>query len=330
MSAAPPNPNNPSNWTRSHTAGCLATVLAIVLVALLGAPSVISWLLYAILMGTFTAIVADGITNRKVGILIDERNRMSLSRLQMALWSVLTISAFLAAAIGNTRANVPEPLNIAIPEAVWLLMGISTTSLVGTPLIFSAKRATPLTPHPPSTPGATPSAPLPGPSPAGPTAPVGAPPPIAATPQPRPLPITIASVLRAQGEEPTRMSVDGSLVVKHSADDASWADLFKGDELGDIVTLDLAKIQMFFFTVVLVLSYAIALGARFVAIDAARREPAPQVAAAPTGSIVPPDPRRFDRFPPLDLGFVTILGISNAGFLVNRAVPRDQPPPAPS
>jgi hypothetical protein len=164
------------------------------------------------------------------------------------------------------------------------------------------------------------------------TAPVATPPPTPVTPSRRPLPVAAASVLRAQGEDPARMSVDGSVVVRHSVYDASWADLFKGDEVGDITTLDLAKIQMFFFTVVLVLSYAIALGAKFLAIDAARREMGSgTVATAPAlaGKPAPPDPRWFDQFPPLDLGFVTILGISNAGFLVNRAIPRDQPPPSP-
>jgi hypothetical protein len=333
MSGATANPDPPSNWTRNHTAGCLAAVAAIVVVALAGAPPVISWLLYLLLMATFTAIVADGITDSRAGILIDERNRMSLSRLQMALWSLIVISAFLAAAISNIRGNAPLPLNIGIPEAVWLLMGISTTSLVGGPLVLSAKRATPQTIGPPTTP-VTPAAPAP-PLEAmatGPTAPVAPPPPIPVTASRKPLPVTAAAVLRAQGEDPTRMSVDGSVVVRHSVSDASWADLFKGDEVGDITTLDLAKIQMFFFTVVLVISYGIALAAKFLAIDAARREMGPEIVATAPGSpgkTTSPDPRLFDQFPPLDLGFVTILGISNAGFLVNRAIPRDQLPPPP-
>ena len=349
MSGVATGPNVTRNWTRKHTAGCLLVVLAIVLIALVGAPSVISWFLFMLLMGTFTGIVADGITDRSMGILVDERNRMSLSRLQMALWSLLTLSAFLAAAISNIRSDAADPLNIVIPEAVWMLMGISTTSLVGSPLVLSAKRANPQVPAPPATPH-TPTTTTPG-TPAtttqdtptttplleaptttatATTTATPAPPPIATTPTRKPIPVGLASVLRTQGENPTQMSVDGTVVVKHSIFDANWADLFKGDEVGDVATLDLAKIQMFFFTLVLVLSYAIALGAKFVAIDAARRNPAPEIAAAapPSPDKTPPrDPRLFDQFPPLDLGFVTILGISNAGFLVNRAIPRDQAPP---
>jgi len=80
-----------------------------------------------------------------------------------------------------------------------------------------------------------------------------------------------------------------------------------------------------------VLSYAIALGTKFLAIDAATKELGSEIGAtAPLlrGEAAPPDRRRFDQFPALDLGFATILAISNAGFLVNRAIPRDQPPPA--
>jgi hypothetical protein len=315
-------------WTHKHTAGCMAAVFGIVLIALVGAPSVISWFLYMILIATFTFIAADGITDSKVGILIDERNRMSLSRLQMALWSLLIISAFLAAAVSNTRANAPQPLNIGVPEAVWMLMGISTTALVGSPLILSTKRAPAggaasqtSAPHPTSSPLLN----LTTPGPTS-TATVGSTiPPVPPRPE---LPLSVASVLQAQGENPRLMYLDGSLVIRHSILDARWADLFKGDEAGDVATLDLAKIQMFFFTIVLVLAYAIGLGAKFMAIDAARRDPATEsVATSPAlpGKPAPPDRRLFDQFPPLDLGFVTILGISNAGFLGNRAVPRDKP-----
>jgi hypothetical protein len=325
MSTASATANPPLFWTRRHSAGCLATVFAIIFIALAGAPSVISWFLYMILIATFALIVAAGITSRPVGIFIDERNRMSLARLQMALWSLIIISAFLAAAVSNTRADAPQPLSIGIPEAVWMLMGISTTALVGSPLVLSTKRATPAVPPQPApgTPTSTPllAAPIPG-APA-PTAT------IAAVPPPKPLPVTLASVLMAQGDDPSLMSLDGSLVIRHRIADARWADMFKGDEAGDVATLDLAKIQMFFFTVVLVLTYAIALGAKFTKIDAARRDlgtaPVAEAPAQP-GKPAPADRRWFDQFPPLDLGFVTILGISNAGFLGNRAIPRDKPP----
>ncbi|HEX6513282.1 MAG TPA: hypothetical protein VF157_13345, partial [Chloroflexota bacterium] len=84
---------------------------------------------------------------RPLGILIDSRNMMSLSRVQTAAWTVLILSAFAAAGLGNaSRAlfgladALPDPLGIGIPQAIWGLMGISTVSLVRSPLIKNYKR----------------------------------------------------------------------------------------------------------------------------------------------------------------------------------------------
>src|SRR5262249_20662514 len=123
-----------SHWTIKHTAGCILIVVMLGLVALLRAPILVSWLIFLLLLGSFMAIAADGINNRRLGALIDERNRISLSRLQMAAWTLLILSAFMAAAIGNVHAGAPNPLDIVIPQEVWMLMGITTTSLVGSPL----------------------------------------------------------------------------------------------------------------------------------------------------------------------------------------------------
>ncbi len=101
-----------------------------------------------------------------------------------------------------------------------------------------------------------------------------------------------------------------------------------------MATLDLAKIQIFFFTLVLVLCYAIALGAKLQVVDAARAEAAQATVSAPVAPMTAPavmttttNPHVVDEFPLLDMGFVTLLGISNAGFLVNGAIPRTQPAP---
>jgi tetratricopeptide (TPR) repeat protein len=77
------------------------------------------------------------------GILIDGRNKISLSRLQMVLWTIIVISGLLAAVSSNIAYNQTledpkkaiDPLDIEIPPELWLLMGITTVSLVGSPLI---------------------------------------------------------------------------------------------------------------------------------------------------------------------------------------------------
>ena len=108
--------NQGLHWTRRHTSIFLVCVLGIVFVGLLPIPSLISWWLFFLLMGACTLIVSDGVTDSYWGLLIDERNRMSLSRLQMVLWMLVIVSAFPAAAIGNVRLGVDDPLAIAIPR----------------------------------------------------------------------------------------------------------------------------------------------------------------------------------------------------------------------
>jgi hypothetical protein len=56
------------------------------------------------------------------------------------LWTIVVLSAFFAAVLSNLMAGQPNPLAIAVPSELWLLMGISTTSLVSSLLIKSTKR----------------------------------------------------------------------------------------------------------------------------------------------------------------------------------------------
>src|SRR5690242_9175502 len=94
-----------------------------------------------VLMALFTTIAGHGVVGLWHGVLIDERNRLSLSRLQMVLWTIIVLSGFLIAALWNISRGVDAPLEINVPKELWLLMGISVTSLVGSPLILSTKTA---------------------------------------------------------------------------------------------------------------------------------------------------------------------------------------------
>jgi hypothetical protein len=89
------------------------------------------------------ACIGCGFMGNSRGILIDGRNKISLSRLQMVLWTIIVISGLLAAVSSNIAYNKTledpkkaiDPLNIIIPPELWLLMGITTVSLVGSPLL---------------------------------------------------------------------------------------------------------------------------------------------------------------------------------------------------
>lgn len=126
-----------------HPLGLVALIAAIGLIGLLAPPPlrVSAWLGILALLVLLVLVIAHGVTGRWQGTLVDGRNKMSLSRLQLALWTLLVLSGFLAAALSNIRAGQAAPLAIAIPAELWLLLGISVTSLVGSPLILNRKHA---------------------------------------------------------------------------------------------------------------------------------------------------------------------------------------------
>jgi hypothetical protein len=93
-----------------------------------------------------------------------------------------------------------------------------------------------------------------------------------------------------QGINTTIVATKGQLVVNTMPEGAQWSDMFKGEESGKAAQLDLGKIQMFYFKLILVLAYAVALGTAFAA-----------------------DAPKIDEFPLLWPGMVALLGISHPG-----------------
>jgi hypothetical protein len=168
------------NWVR--VSGVLAVVGFISTLVIIFAELrfVSLQLLWLIVVGTMLALLVflGARTNyRWFGTLIDARNRTSLSRLQIIMWTVLALSAFLALAIariqpGNLQEPTPEiieaceqrvmatspyldvgvqeaaetcdptkpaPLNIVFPIELIAAMGISTASLAGAAVVKSSK-----------------------------------------------------------------------------------------------------------------------------------------------------------------------------------------------
>jgi len=204
-----------------------------------GQRTVLAWLAIAVLMAAFAAVAGHGITGLWRGVLIDDRHRISLSRLQMLLWTVLVLSAYMAAALANIGRGAASPLNVDIPSELWLVMGISTASLVASPAALAYK----------------------------------------------------------QRRRPGQVE---SLAAEA---DSQFADLFRGEEVTDSHHLDLGKVQMFLFTVVVVLGYGLALGAMFEDTSGA-----------------------FVTLPAVDEAIVTLLAISHAGYLTKKALPTAPPP----
>jgi hypothetical protein len=232
-------------WRTAHTVALFAIVggIGVVGVALprtdgqlgfLGGRTVLAWLLIAALMAGFAAVAGHGVTGLARGVLIDERHRITLGRLQMLLWTILVLSAYMAAALANIGRGAAAPLNVDIPNELWLTMGISTASLIVAPAALQYKE-------------------------------------------------------KRHGH---------TLHHWESETDSRFSDLFRGEEVADREHLDLGKVQMFLFTVVLVLGYGLAVG------DMLDQSSAP-----------------FTALPAVDEGVVTLLAISHAGYLTRKALP---------
>lgn len=308
-------PVAPSQWKAWHTATVVLLLLATLLAGVLDQPWLAAhhsllglagwmhrvlqlpdgrlWFWFAALLVLFALITIIGIgrTGRWEAVLIDERNRMSLSRLQMVMWTVIVLSAFYTVVlwrIGAPPTKPPTaPLAVAIPAELWLAMGISITSLLGSPLILNATKA-----------GKTPN--------------------VDQTIQsfaqltqqgakstkgghvkalPDQATDTSTQVVITQGGAVT-VANKGSLMVKTSSQLANWGDLFQGEETSNASQLDLARIQMLYFTIIVVLAYVATLGLMF------------------TGKGLPP------ALPALDRSMVALLFLSHAGYLTSKALPK--------
>jgi hypothetical protein len=253
-----------------HLAGLLTVVILVLLtIAMFAATWIVpntkdgkSWNFIIVIVSMLLFVVTVGVrvSGRPAGILINERNLISLSRFQTVLWTLIILSGFLTMALLRIRFGVPSdqgPLDIALDWRLWALMGISTTSLIGTPLIQSTKK----------------------------------------TKEPDEKVAAKTADLTGETGKAVKENAQGMLYANPKIEDAALSDMFEGDEVGDTAYVDLAKVQMFFFTIVAGLSY-------FVILYSWIRNRAPEDLAA---------------FPVLSEGFIAILGISHAGFLANKS-----------
>lgn len=133
---------------RTAAIGGVLIILMVVFGYLIPLPY--KWLLILVILFGFFVLLGytKGSWNR---ILVDERNQMSLSRFQTVVWTLIILSAFFARALARIKAGAIVPgaigssilansLNIGIPWQLWAIVGISVTSLVGSPLILSTKK----------------------------------------------------------------------------------------------------------------------------------------------------------------------------------------------
>lgn len=256
--------NKPQGMIPAFSFALIAIIVIIVLAGLLIPVKfrLAAYLLTLILLVIFTLILGKGITGHWLAVLIDERNRISLARLQIFLWSVVVLSGFVAASLSNiAHGGSPASLVINIPSELWMLMGISTTSLVASPLIKNTK--------------------------------------IEDTEVPEDVQVNAKAKLESLGSPRGSVEIKGKVVVNTHPQYASFTDIFKGEEVGNGTKLDLAKIQMFYFTIIVVFAYAVGIAQLFLESTSV-----------------------LQTLPPLDNSLLALIGISHTGYLVHKAIPR--------
>jgi hypothetical protein len=180
-------------------------------------PGQIAWLVEMALFIGAMAVVGLGVGGRAAGILITPQKLMSLARFQMVLWTVLLLSAYFTVVM--RRIGLPDPLAVTIDWRLWALMGLSSTSLVGSPLLQLVKRT---------------QVPQDG------------------------VTRTTADAL-GQPEDEVDAHARGILYGNPSIHDARFTDMFGGDEVGNAHLVDASKVQLFLFTIVAAGAYGASL-----------------------------------------------------------------------
>jgi hypothetical protein len=382
-------------WARNYLIILLVIAIAVILVVGLSGQIMLPfrWLAIIAVMSAFLVAIGKDKTVREYadaggvkrktagrfdGILIDDRNKMSLSRLQIILWTLVALSTWGALVLHRTipllthtvtqlpaplaksiRAEMAkygiqdarvdalytlltgqeklpadtdtaptnfEPLKVKFPNELLLAMGISTTSLALSAVIKTDKSRTQsgralelyrnekdlaneafiaaknaenqinkqigeiqakLTAE------------------QDPAKRAGYEAQLKTLASDQALAHEEAEAKRVKYEElaETERSRMGILHTNEKVEDAKWSDLFSGDKIQDFQHVDIAKVQMFFFTFIIVFSYLALVWAQMSEAGAQRLlEVLPQVS-----------------LPAFSDSLVALLGLSHAGYLTVKA-----------
>ncbi|MBD9362605.1 hypothetical protein [Methylomonas fluvii] len=272
------------NWSYPHTTICILFVFIFPFIIYLHEKELVDFLnsylvkaWFIIIAGFFFVIltVGHGVTGSWKGAFVDNRNIMSLSRFQILGWTILILSAFSTVAIWNMFVTNHDCLKDiengclpGMPKELWLLMGISTASMVGSPLILDSKKSK--------------------------------------IPDQQEKSQMLELLTSQQGYKRNELDIQGHLVVNQSPSQARFADLFTGEEIGNFAHLDLARLQMFFFTAVSIIIYGVQLG-EFLSLELAK----------PTSEFI-------KELPTLNSSLLALIGISHTGYLAAKGVSNSQ------
>lgn len=181
-----------------------------------------AWLVCVTGLLGLLVLVGIKIRGRVLGVLIDERNRYSLSRLQITLWTVLVTGTVYTVFIANiVRSSKGDALWVDLDYNLVLLMGVSVASFVTAPMALNLKAEQPGDANTLERSG---------------------------------------QQLFAKQELALMPSAIGQVLVKGSPNDARLADLIRGEDIGNATLVDLPRLQMLIITAVVLLSYGAEVG----------------------------------------------------------------------
>ncbi|MEY5098466.1 MAG: hypothetical protein RJA36_1185 [Pseudomonadota bacterium] len=176
------------------------------------------------LAGLIGLFVATGITirGRALGVLVDERNRYSLSRLQMSLWTVLVLATLYTTLMANVvRGGADQALVLDLDYNLVVLMGFSIASLVAAPMALSRRADQ--------------------------------------TADTQDITKSSTELQAKQGLKSPPVSA-GRVMVKAHPQDARLADLIRGEDVANATVVDLPRLQMLLITAVVIVAYGAAVG----------------------------------------------------------------------
>jgi hypothetical protein len=103
----------------------------------------IAWAASAVILAA-GSVALGWITFKKgpLGILIDNRGRMSLNHLQTVVWTLVVLSLIAGVFFGRLVAGVDDPLGFTIPTEVLGLLGISAGSALAVGTVKATKNRT--------------------------------------------------------------------------------------------------------------------------------------------------------------------------------------------
>ena len=160
-------------------------------------------------------------SGRWEGTFIDNRNRMSLSKLQVILWTIVIFSALLTASCYNagTQADPMTVMGIVVDPKLWGLLGISIATALGQPLALAPKTDR--------------------------------------TPEPAELTDTQTNLAATTGVPAANITNNGHVLTKANQADARWSDLIHGDDVGNADMIDFSKVQQLYFTLLTLLIFGL-------------------------------------------------------------------------